>query len=400
LASVSALRSKLAADRSCPIARDSSPCARSIISLTWSETFCTWFWFREPSPPPTGQAPATVEVSVIASAAAPMMNNRISHAPPTAGSYERPRRTIWGEERFAAASGRLLSVARELGFGILPANELADARTLLAALCQNMAAATGLPFAPRIATGFGGLAAGLENGDLALAWLPPLPTIDLDSRAIASVLAIPARRGATSYHAAFIVRRGGPKTLEALKGRRAAWVHRDSAAGYLIPRLHLAAKGFEVLRYFSRELFVNTHAAVVEAVVQGEADVGATFCNVDPASGNVVRGAWLDGEGEPIRPIDAITTIGPIPNDALVASAHLPAADRSALTRWLLSLQGAQEPEKVHALELFERLLGATDFRVAATDHYEELRHAVRAARARGYDTLPPDSRRRMRVGR
>ncbi len=287
---------------------------------------------------------------------------------------------------------------RKLGFGIVPANELADARTLMSELCHRLEAATGLPLAARLAAGYGELVTGIEKGELALAWLPPVPTIELDSRGAATVLAIPARRGATSYHAAFIVRRGGPKTIEELRGRRAAWVHRDSAAGYLIPRMHLAAKGVEVLRFFSRELFVHSHAAVVDAVVNGEADVGATFCNVE--NGKVVRSAWLDDKGEPVRPVDTLMTMGPIPNDALVAASSLPAAERSGVTRWLLSLTGAHEPDKLRVLELFGRLLGATDFRVAATDHYEALRHTLRAARARGHDALPPDSRMRVRSGR
>jgi phosphonate transport system substrate-binding protein len=210
---------------------------------------------------------------------------------------------------------------------------------------------------------------------------------------VAAVLAIPARRGATTYHAAFITRRGGPKTLADLRGRRAAWVQRDSAAGYLVPRMHLAAQGFDVLRFFSRELFVHSHAGVVDAVVSGDADVGATFCNVDVPSGKVVRSSWQDENGVAIRPIEAIATMGPIPNDAVVASNELPAAARSALTRWLLTLDGA-------AKTMFESLLGAGDFRVPATNHYEMLRHALRAAHARGHDKLPPSSRMRMRVGR
>ena len=71
----------------------------------------------------------------------------------------------------------------------------------------------------------------------------------------ATPLAIPTRRGATVYHAALIVRRDGPKTIEECRGRRATWVQRDSAADYLVPRLHMAAQGLDVLRFFSRELF-------------------------------------------------------------------------------------------------------------------------------------------------
>ena len=260
-------------------------------------------------------------------------------------------------------------------------------------LCRLASAASGLTFAPEVVASYAELSAAILDGEIGLAWLPPVPTIELEARGAASVLAIPARGGSSTYHAAFIVRRGGPKTLTELRGRRAAWVQRDSAAGYLVPRMHLAAQGFDVLRFFSRELFVHSHTAVIDAVLAGEADVGATFCTIDVPSGRVIRSAWQDERGQILRPVEVLTTMGPIPNDALVAANDLPAAARSALTRWLLTADG-------RAREIFETLLGSGDFRVPAANHYEVLRHALRAAHARGHDSLPPASRMRMRVGK
>lgn len=279
------------------------------------------------------------------------------------------------------------------GFGIVRSNDWAQEQSSFEELCTLASAACGLRFEPVVVGSYAELTASILDGEVGLAWLPPVSTINLEARGTAMVLAIPARRGSTTYHAAFIVRRGGPKTLAELRGRRAAWVQRDSAAGYLVPRMHLAAQGFDVLRFFSRELFVHSHAGVMEAVLSGEADVGATFCNVEASTGKVLRSAWQDESGQSIRPIEALATMGPIPNDALVAAAELPANARLALTRWLLTLDG-------RAKEIFEGLLGSGDFRVAAANHYEMLRHALRAAHARGHDALPPSSRMRMRVGR
>jgi phosphonate transport system substrate-binding protein len=284
-------------------------------------------------------------------------------------------------------------VSEVWGFGIVRTNDWSDGKTPFGELCSLASEVAGLRFEPVLASSYDELAAAIREGEVGLAWLPPVPTIELENRGIASVLAIPARRGATTYHAAFITRRGGPKTLAELRGRRAAWVQRDSAAGYLVPRMHLAAQGFDVLRFFSRELFVHSHSGIVDAVVNGDADVGATFCSVDAPTGRVVRSAWQDDHGVSLRPVEAIATMGPIPNDALVASGEVPAAARSALTRWLLTLDG-------RAKDIFEKMLGSGDFRVPAPNHYEMLRHALRAAHARGHDALPPESRMRMRVGR
>lgn len=279
------------------------------------------------------------------------------------------------------------------GFGIVQARELENAgRAAFDELCELVSGATGMRFRPTIASTYRELAQGLEHGEVGLAWLPPLPTIDLESRRITTVLAIPARNGTTSYHSALIVRRGGPRSIGDLRGRRAVWVQRDSAAGYIVPRMHLAGHGIDVLRYFSRELFVHSHPAVVDAIVNGEADVGATYCHVDAAN-KVVRGAWLDDESRNVRPIEVLATFGPIPNDALVGSNELSASARSSLTRYLLD-------PSTRARELFARLLGSGDFRVPSVEHYAPLVHMARAARARGHDADPSSSRMGIRAAR
>lgn len=276
------------------------------------------------------------------------------------------------------------------GFGVVKSGDVPAVRQQLEVLCERASEATGVRFTPWLASSYKELADGIDDNEVGLAWMPPLPTLDLMSRGIADPVAIPARQGVTSYHAALVTRKNGPKSLAELQGRRAAWVDRESAAGYLVPRMFLAAQGFDVLRFFSRELFVHAHAAVVDAVASGEADVGATFCHVDP-SGRAVRGAWLD-EAAP-RPLEVLATMGPIPNDALVAARELPAAVRSGLLRWLVGLDEGTR-------DLFDRVLSASEFRVPAPDHFDALRHVVRAARARGHDAMPSDSRMRMRVWR
>ena len=289
-------------------------------------------------------------------------------------------------------------MSQSLGFGIVRATEWGNATPgltngLLEELCGHASEASGLRFAPVFAASYDELSAAIIDGDVALAWLPPVPTIELEARGAATVLAIPARRGSTTYHAALVVKTGGPTTLAELRGKRAAWVQRDSAAGYLVPRMHLAAQGFDVLRFFSRELFVHSHSGVVDAVASGEADVGATFCTVDPTGERVIASAWQDDLGNPTRPIEALVTMGPIPNDAMVASNRVPEVNRAALATWLLG----QAPRTV---PLFERLLGSGDFRAPAANHYDVLRHVLRTAQGRSSGALGKDSRMRMRVGR
>jgi phosphate/phosphite/phosphonate ABC transporter binding protein len=347
---------------------------------------------------PTGHAdetPAEIATANVRPTRSPLfMSHLVSNVPlgrrraaiDLAASYGRAL------EKISAVAWYLRNVEQRWLFGIVGGSDWSPERGVLARLCDAASIATGLHFSPFVAATYQELVDGIADGEIGLSWLPPVPSIDLEERGLASPLAIPARGGALTYHAALIVRRGGPRTIADLRGCRAAWVDRDSSSGYLVPRLSLASQGVDVLRFFARELFVNAHARVVSAVVSGEADVGATFCNVDKA-GKIVRGAWLDDHGQATRPVEAISTMGPIPNDTLVGSHELPASARATLTRWLLALDA---PSRA----VFEKLMGTGDLRVPSPTHYAELKHVLRAARARGHDALPPSSRMRMRVAR
>lgn len=280
------------------------------------------------------------------------------------------------------------------GFGIVQTLELERAGSrVFDELCALLSDATGTKFKPVVASSHRDLADSVEAGDVGLAWLPPIMSIELETRGLTTNLAIPARNGITSYHSALVVRKGGPRTVEELRGRRAVWVQRDSAAGYIVPRMNLASQGLDVLRYFAREMFVHSHPGVIDAVVAGEADVGATYCHVEPGTNRPIRGAWLDEAARPLRPIEVLATFGPIPNDALVSSNDLSASARSALARAVLDPSPRMK-------ELFAKLLGSGDFRVPSAAHFDSLKHTLRAARARGHDADPASSRMAIRVAR
>lgn len=252
-------------------------------------------------------------------------------------------------------------------------------------LCEIISAATGTVFYAHLALSYRELADAIEHGDVGLAWMPPIPAVELEDKGVATPLALPSRRETTSYNAALIVRRGGPKTVAELQGRRVAWVDPESAAGYLVPRLHIASLGFDVQKFFGQETFVKSHFGVVDAVVNGLADVGATFCSLDPITKRVITAGWTGADGGTIRPVDVVTTMGPIPNEAIVTATKMPASIKASVTRWLLHLDA---PARALLTELFH----VQTFRLATPAHFEPLRHMLRTARARGYSTIRPPS--------
>ena len=117
---------------------------------------------------------------------------------------------------------------------------------------------------------------------------------------------------------------------------------------------------------FAGEVMSGSHAAVLEAVESGRVDVGATYCATKAPR-------WMTAQGKE-RALDALTVAGPIPNDAIVASAHLPDDVRAKIARWLT---GTMPPR---ARELTGELLGATQFRAASFGHFSPLRRMLGAA--------------------
>lgn len=273
-----------------------------------------------------------------------------------------------------------MGLMKQFGFGMVASEGEAATlrRAQLTELCQALSPSIGVLLLPFLAPTYRHLAAAVETGQAAFAWMPPMMVVDLEDRGVARPLVLPTRRGSTaSLYSAIITRNDGPKTLAELDGARAAWVERQSVAGYLAARMHLTAQGFDVKR-LSRETFVHSHDAVVEAVVSSRADVGATFCTLDPHSNRIVHGAWTTPDGTAAKPMAVLATAGPIPNDAIVVARATPNEVVDATLASLSSLDGKRPRELVSAL------LRAEGFTRAASSHYAPLRALLTSARAAG----------------
>jgi phosphonate transport system substrate-binding protein len=277
---------------------------------------------------------------------------------------------------------------RTWGLGFSRVDGVPRSRELVRRASDALSAVSGLTLRPVVTQSYEDLASAVIEGEVAFAWLPPIPAIELQDLGIAEPLCVPVREGDTTYRSALLVRQGAVTKLEELRGRRVAWVSAGSASGYIMPRVYIASEGHDVKRFFGSEVFLGDHRAVVDAVTRGDVDCGATYCSAG-ADGVVRSGAWLSADGHATRPVHALATFGPIPLDAFVAAASVPAHARLAVTRYLLD--GTAE----HALT---ELLDTKTMRIATREHFDAFRHVLRAARARGYAALPPKSRRAIRV--
>jgi ABC-type phosphate/phosphonate transport system substrate-binding protein len=152
----------------------------------------------------------------------------------------------------------------------------------------------------------------VSEGDVDLAWLPPVAYVRARRLSCVELLATVERDGKPAYASALLTRPGIIRASADFDGRRAAWVDNWSAAGYVIPRRLLRERGVSPDLTLKAQGFVGTYDAVFDALAGGTADIGASFCQIDEAR-RIVRRPWTD-------PFDVVALSEAIPGDTFCAA--------------------------------------------------------------------------------
>jgi phosphonate transport system substrate-binding protein len=247
-----------------------------------------------------------------------------------------------------------------------PAERSAQHLTLF---CAELGRVLGRPVEPYTVESYTALVEAMRNGGLDLAWLPPVIALRAASIGRATPLAMPVRQGVSTFDAALFAREGSRyKELRDVFGARAAWVDRGSAAGYLVLRASLRARGLGFENAFATEVFCGSHDAVARAVLCGDADVGSTYLHLRP-DGTIWRAGWGDAR------VQIVDRVGPIPSDLIAGATSLPAellrriqealvggadADLRRAANYWLECEGFVEVESSH-LEPLASLLRFVD---------------------------------------
>jgi phosphonate transport system substrate-binding protein len=206
---------------------------------------------------------------------------------------------------------------------------------------------------------------GLADDELHIVWLPPVLALRATARARCVPIAIPVRHGVSTYATALFSRADSSiRSLDDVRGGvRAAWVDRQSAAGYLIIRALLRSQGVDLEQAFVHEKFLGTHDAVAAAVREGEVDVGATFAYPHAELG--MRSPKAAGWGH--DDVNVIAYVGSIPSDIIAANCRLPPAVRNKVQQALVELDDKALAAAARAL------LGADRFVAPTPEHLSKL---------------------------
>lgn len=243
------------------------------------------------------------------------------------------------------------------------------AKPHLATLCRELSQTLDREVTPKILPSYTALPKWLESGGAHIVWAPPLVAVEIARSGAATLVLSCSRGGDTGYHAALFTQHSSSiATLTDLKGVHVAWVDSQSAAGYVVPRMHLAREGLDPTKLFGRESFLGTHERVAIAVLDGDADVGATYVSLDPVTKRPMSAGWLEA-GAGVNGAFVLATAGPIPSDAIALSNRLTPETRAKITKALTRLP-VSAPESVGALF---RADGFVPAQIAAFDELAKL---------------------------
>jgi len=199
----------------------------------------------------------------------------------------------------------------ELIIGINPALSPDVIKAMYLPAINAVGEAAGISFRVMIAADYNALADCLIEGIADVGWFSPLAYVNARQKAGIIPIATPVVNGAANYTGYIITIPGsGISSIKDLKGRKVAFVDPKSASGYAYPRMLLKKAGLDPDRDLAEKVFLGTHTRVVEAVLQGTVDAGATYSEaLDDAK----------KRGLAVESLIHLAQTDPIPKDGIAA---------------------------------------------------------------------------------
>ncbi len=248
---------------------------------------------------------------------------------------------------------------------VSPAQALAGSEASLRFIARELSSRTGLTVVARIAAS--PLDAveqlGRRQADAGILRLEEY-LLAREAYGVVAALQILHGNGQASYDGVILVRVSDPaRTIQALSGRKIAFVDPYSVSGFLLPALRLIQAGVHV-----DAAFAGTHEQAIAALAKGEAVAAATYS--DLAAGR--------------RELRILARTGTIPNEPVVFRRGLSADKREAVAAAFQSLAGTAEGKR------FLPAVGyITGLRPILGSEYDAVQDVLRAVGASAYDMVP-----------
>jgi len=281
------------------------------------------------------------------------------------------RTGLWTALALAAAlaAPRPAAARDPLLIGLIPETNIFRQKARFQPIGERLAKAIGVPVRFTMLSRYGNILESFEGERLDGAFFGSFTGALAIERLGVVPLARPvSQEGTSTYRGLLFARRdSGIRTAADMRGKRMAFVDRATTAGYLFPVAFLRAAGVrDPTRHFREFYFTGSHDAAVDAVLDGDADLGAA------------KDSEYDRrrKAEPRidRDLVVLARSPHMPSNGLLVRKGLDPALREALLKVLLELH--QSPEGAAALAA----LGAKRFvETTAADYRPVLEMAAQA---------------------
>ncbi|AOR24638.1 phosphate/phosphite/phosphonate ABC transporter substrate-binding protein [Clostridium taeniosporum] len=166
----------------------------------------------------------------------------------------------------------------EVIIGINPFTSPADIKKMYVPILERLFKKLNLTPRIIIVKDYDALSDQIKKGIIDIGWFSPFAYVIARNKANVIPLVTPRVHGKTYYNGYIIANKNsGIKTLEDLKNKRFAYVDKNSASGYLYARHILKDNKINPDNLFSNVSFAGSHDNVINGVLNGSFDAGATY---------------------------------------------------------------------------------------------------------------------------
>ncbi|SFM32201.1 phosphate/phosphite/phosphonate ABC transporter substrate-binding protein [Pelosinus propionicus] len=172
----------------------------------------------------------------------------------------------------------IFKTGKELVFGFNPFTAPQIIKENYTPILEAIAKKLGLEPKIIIVSDYDSLGRSLLKGTIDVGWFSPFAYVSAKNKGEITPLVTTVVNKNASYHGYIIARKDKAfHSIDNLQGKRFAFVDKQSASGYVYPKAMLLEQGKVPETFFSETVFLGSHNRVIDAVLDGTVDAGATY---------------------------------------------------------------------------------------------------------------------------
>lgn len=249
----------------------------------------------------------------------------------------------------------------EIIFGINPALTPKNIKSMYYPIIDHVCKTLGYKARVLITMDYNTLADCLKDGIIDVGWFSPLAYVNAKNKTDIEPLVTPVVNNSSSYFGYIITNsKSDINNLKDIEKRSMAFVDPKSASGYAYPCMMLKKAGVDLSSV--NKNFLGTHSNVIDAIISGDYDVGATYSEaIDDAK---KRGVNIDK-------IKIIAKTDPIPKDCIAARCDLPEEKKRDLSKAFINYKN----RGIHSIKS-----NINGFVKAKDENYDVIREVAKQA--------------------